>query len=283
MNRMNRLFCCVCVLPFIVLASCSSAHNEAPIVDGWKQTSAESNDYRVQKNDTIYSIAWAFAMDYRKLAQANHLQEPFDLHEGQVLRMSSSSSSMSNSRPDNTPATQTSEATPIAQEQSAPIVADATPPSTSPTESKNPTARNKPVKPAKTAKTTKSAKSTTKWLWPTQGSVSNGFSNVSGGNKGVNISGRLSQPIVASASGKVVYTGASLPGYGNLIIIKHSENELSAYAFNKVIGVKEGEVVKAGQVIARMGKNDSGKAMLHFEIRKNGKPVDPMMYLGKKT
>lgn len=121
---------------------------------------------------------------------------------------------------------------------------------------------------------------TGKWQWPTKGKVVRKFAPASG-SKGIDISGTFAQPIIATAAGKVVYTGASLPGYGNLVIVKHNDNILSAYAFNKSIAVKEGQAVQAGQTIAQMGKNDAGKALLHFEIRKDGKPVNPMQYLQK--
>ncbi len=253
MTKMNLFFYSFCGFSLLLLASCST-NKAAPVVDGWKQTNAESNSYRVQADDTIYSVAWAFGMDYRALAKLNNLQEPFTLHEGQTLRMSASTA------PNQEP---TQKAVAIAQAVEPQIVPDA------------------PKNTATAAPAKKTIKTTTTWLWPTKGSVLHGFSAAPGGNKGLDISGTASQPVTATATGKVVYTGASLPGYGNLVIIKHSENELSAYAFNKVIEVKEGQMVKAGQTIARMGNNESGQAVLHFEIRKNGKPIDPMPYLAK--
>ncbi|MBT3888557.1 MAG: peptidoglycan DD-metalloendopeptidase family protein, partial [Nitrosomonadaceae bacterium] len=115
-----------------------------------------------------------------------------------------------------------------------------------------------------------------KWIWPTNGRVSSHFTN---STKGMDISGKTGQPVLASAAGKIVYSGTGLRGYGKLIIIKHNNAYLSAYAHNNKLLVKEGQAVSRGQVIAEMGKTDSKLVRLHFEIRKNGKPVDPIKYL----
>ena len=110
------------------------------------------------------------------------------------------------------------------------------------------------------------------WVRPTNGTIVQGFTQI---DKGVNYTGQVGQPIYAVNSGKVVYSGNGLKGYGNLIIIKHDNTYLSAYAHNKVNLVREGAIVKSGQIIAKMGTGDGGKALLHFEIRQNGKPIDP--------
>lgn len=111
------------------------------------------------------------------------------------------------------------------------------------------------------------------WVKPTNGKVVQGFTQV---DKGINYTGQVGQPIYAVNAGKVVYSGNGLKGYGNLIIIKHDNTYLSAYAHNKVNLVREGAIVKGGQVIAKMGTGDNGKALLHFELRQNGKPIDPI-------
>jgi lipoprotein NlpD len=118
------------------------------------------------------------------------------------------------------------------------------------------------------------------WLWPTQGKVLEGFSDK---NKGIDIAGKLGQPVVAVANGSVVYSGTGLRGYGKLIIIKHDKTFLTAYAHNSQILVKEGQVVKKGQKIAEMGNTDADQVKLHFEVRRFGKPVDPTQYLDKQT
>jgi lipoprotein NlpD len=117
------------------------------------------------------------------------------------------------------------------------------------------------------------------WLWPAKGKISKKFA-LKSGNKGINISGQFGEAVIASAAGLVVYSGSSLRGYGNLIIIKHNANYLSAYAHNKNILVKEEQTIKAGQKIATMGRANDGQVVLHFEIRHNGKPVNPLRYLG---
>jgi len=116
------------------------------------------------------------------------------------------------------------------------------------------------------------------WGWPTRGKVIAGF-NENGGPKGVQIAGNLGQAIVASAPGRVVYTGHGLRGYGNLVIIKHNNTYLSAYAHNRSVLVKQGDTVSKGQKIAEMGDSDASRVMLHFEIRRMGKPVDPIKFL----
>ncbi|WP_420021771.1 peptidoglycan DD-metalloendopeptidase family protein [Candidatus Blochmanniella pennsylvanica] len=117
------------------------------------------------------------------------------------------------------------------------------------------------------------------WYWPTNGIIINTFSDSERGNKGIDISGALGQPILATANGKVVYIGNTLKGYGNLIIIKHDNNYLSAYAHNDMILVNEQQTVKMGDKIATMGNSGTNEVKLHFEIRYKGKSVDPLFYL----
>ncbi|AKC59750.1 Murein hydrolase activator NlpD [Blochmannia endosymbiont of Polyrhachis (Hedomyrma) turneri] len=120
------------------------------------------------------------------------------------------------------------------------------------------------------------------WTWPTYGSIISSFSSLNGGNKGIDISGKLGQPIFSVASGKVVYAGNALVGYGNLIIVKHNDDFLSTYSHNETILVSEQQYVKGGQKIATMGSSDSDVIKLYFEIRYKGKSVDPLYYLPKR-
>ncbi|MBT5891244.1 MAG: peptidoglycan DD-metalloendopeptidase family protein, partial [Chromatiales bacterium] len=117
------------------------------------------------------------------------------------------------------------------------------------------------------------------WRWPTQGKVIAGYKKTIKTDSGINIGGRYGQPINASSAGSVVYAGSALKGYGNLLIIKHNNTYLSAYGFNSELLVKEGDRVSSGQKIALMGETNAGEVLLHFEIRKNGKPVNPVNYL----
>jgi len=118
-----------------------------------------------------------------------------------------------------------------------------------------------------------------KWEWPAKGKLLRGYSANESGKKGITIGGRPGQPVKAAASGKVVYSGSGLVRYGKMIIIKHNETYLSAYAHNNKIFVREGTMVKSGQQIAEMGSTGTNQTILHFEIRKNGKPVNPLQFL----
>ena len=118
------------------------------------------------------------------------------------------------------------------------------------------------------------------WVWPATGRVLRGFSE--GGNKGLDISGRTSSPVRAAARGRVVYSGSGLVGYGKLIIVKHNKSYLSAYAHNDRLLVKEGDSVRGGQRIAQMGQTGTQEVKLHFEIRRDGRPVDPLIYLPRR-
>lgn len=245
----------------VAIAACSN--HVAPVINAWTDNSISSSDYKVQPEDTIYSIAWGFGMDYKDIVRYNHLTEPYKLHAGQILKMA-----------------------PTAEVQTAVVTVE---------EVRKPTAviaqKPRPIKQAMVKNAVVAAaptptpavvisKPTHKtWVWPASGKILRGFSMASGGNRGIDIGGKLNDPVIATAAGKVVYAGNSMPGYGNLIIIKHNDNDLSAYAFNKTMSVNEGQKVAAGQQIAKMGKNDKGQTLLHFEIRQNGKPVNPLNYL----
>lgn len=237
----------------ILMVACTT--NQAPVVNAWTSHSNPglASDYHVQTGDTVYSIAWAFGMDYRDIVRYNHLQEPYQLHEGQTLQMAAPMVPTIHAAPASKPVVMTPAPKPV-------LIA------------------SKPVVAVKTI-APKPIVNNKNWLWPTQGKMVKSYSLASGGNRGIDIAGKYNQSIHATAAGKVVYIGNSMPGYGNLIIIKHSDTVLSAYAFNKSIGVKEGQTITAGQTIARMGKNSKGQAVLHFEIRENGKPTNPLHYV----
>ena len=273
--------------------------------------------HTVQKGDTLYSIAKIYNIDYKDLAEWNNIENPAAINVGQQLMVSSPNQMTKPSvfaLPDPEPSAaipqSISETTSISNEE--PASAAVTLLKVEPKalklpyseqaisklqESENvlPTAianskNESPAEPDSTTATTTStenegwAATTTKprdsggieWIWPTEGRVSSHFSE---STKGMDISGKTGQPVLASAAGKVVYSGTGLRGYGQLIIIKHNSAYLSAYAHNKKLLVKEGQKVSRGQKIAEMGNTDSKLVRLHFEIRKNGKPVDPLKHL----
>ncbi|OGT33004.1 MAG: hypothetical protein A3C44_06665 [Gammaproteobacteria bacterium RIFCSPHIGHO2_02_FULL_39_13] len=233
------LFCCE-----NLLMSCSD-DTIAPVVNAWYQARPESNRYVVRQGDTIYSIAWSFGLDYRLLAEANHLNPPYTVTPGQHLVMTY------------TPAGQ------MKSQQPQPQLTRQLPQ----TIQKKPHAEWQHVI------------LNSRWNWPTRGRIIQGYSRSQIGHPGISIAGRLGSPIRAAASGTVVYSGDGVRGYGNLIIIKHNESYLSAYAFNQRNLVRVGERVHAGTVIARMGQNDAGHTLLYFEIRRDGIPVNPLKYL----
>lgn len=273
------------ILSMSLIITACSASNAAPIVNGWQQSSVQHNYYIVQKGDTLYSIAWAFDMDYRKLAEINHLTLPYSLYAGQRLNMNTALTRKVH-RVIPVPAhslkaisTKSQLPSPKSIDKNQQVTSTSLP---TPGRIELPKVQLASAQ-AEVAKAPGTligkAFNSKKWLWPAQGKIVRGFSVLPGGCKGVDIAGKLGEPILAAAPGEVVYSGSGLRGYGNLIIIKHSESYLSAYAFNKTLLVKEGDRVKVGEKIALMGSNDAGKVMLHFEIRRDGKPVNPVQFL----
>ena len=218
----------------------------------------------VASGETLYSIAWNYGYDYRNVATWNGISTPYTIYPGQVIRL----------KPPPQPATVVVQPGPVISRQPGPIV-DNTPAAV------KPSTPQQPVKKVAVNKTLKSGAAgqtdQLTWHWPVQGKILRSGSLTS--KKGVDIAGRLGQDIKAAAQGDVVYSGSGLLGYGRLIIIKHNETFLSAYAHNSELLVGEGDSVSTGQVIARMGTNSSGQAQLHFEIRKNGSSVNPLTLL----
>jgi len=212
----------------------------APQVATASSTASNRKWLKAEKGDTLYGISKQTGVSVERLAQLNQLKKPYTIQPGQTIFL----------KPLNTAASKT---TPVSK-QAAP--------------------RTPPVKSGKV-----SWPRTVSWKRPAKGKVVKKFSRRRNDAKGIDIAGKQGDAIVASADGKVVYSGNGLISYGNLIIIKHNKTYLSAYAYNHKLLVKEGDVVKAGQKIAEMGRKDKSSARLHFEIRKNGKPVDPLKYL----
>ena len=262
--------------------------------------------YTVKRGDTLVGIALQFGLDYRELAAWNNITNPNVLSVGQVLLVAAPAGA----RPIEASTTTALGATPLAG-AGPPIEArplantanakveprgekvpytdramaklDATPGAATSTPAEVPATTIQPapvetqIRPAEPEKPAGTDREDVDWMWPVKGSkVVSPFSEAS---KGVDLSGKKGAPVVAAASGRVVYAGAGLRGYGKLVIIKHNNTWLSAYAHNDNIVVKEQQDVRKGQKIAEMGQTDSDQVKLHFEVRREGKPVDPAKIL----
>jgi len=226
----------------------------------------------VREGETLYGIAWIYGRDYRELGNANGLSPPWTIRAGQVLRLdrrgtaTSGSGGRATAKASRPPANTSARAS------------GARSPAPTPASTRKPAVTRQPDNSAPLASRTQTVASIP-WRWPHSGTVIAGYSASGKVNKGVDIAGKAGDAVRAAADGSVVYAGNGLLGYGNLIIVNHNEQYLSAYAHNRKILVSEGEGVKAGQVIAELGGSGSDRPMLHFEIRKNGNPVDPTHYL----
>lgn len=216
----------------------------------------DRNIHVVQKSETLFSLAWRYGWDYKALASANNIPHPYTIYPGQQLNI--------NKR--NTGSTSAAKSS-----------------SKTLTKSKRPKKPQGPSAYKRSPNTPEVAtpNTTSSWTWPAKGKVIAKFSTKAPTNKGIDIAGSLGESVVAAGAGTVVYAGSGLLGYGNLVIIKHDDQFLSAYAHNKKLLVKENQEVKAGQTIAEIGSSGTDKVKLHFEIRHKGKPVDPLRYLPK--
>ncbi len=303
------------VLP-VFIAACGTTRFPAPVVDrplGTKpvegrqggqaplQSAPKMADargyYTVKKGDTLIQISLEFGQNYRDLVAWNNLANPNDIKVDQVLRVlppegsaqigSVATSSGVEVRPLTTPPPSQGGA-PV--HKSAPrgdkrtysegALAELQKPDGGTIAPQGPAPKADQAKP--TEKAPDAAQTVTPdddnigWMWPAEGKVIAPFTEA---KRGIDIAGKLGQPVVAAGSGKVLYAGSGIRGYGNLVIVKHSNNLLSAYAHNKTIFVKEDQSVSRGQKIAEMGNSDTDEVKLHFEIRQQGKPVDPSKFL----
>lgn len=289
------------LLPFalaLALGGCASVKTSAPLIERApvakkapsKAKVAKEGDWRpqtytVQKGDTLYGIALEHGFDYKEVAEWNGIEPPYTIRVGQQLKLAPAGQQGVVVTPLKTlPAAETHQADqdpllktqpkavkqPYADQTDKPVLAKAE-------------TLTLPAKPAPTEENVAEGAQgdddeRIDWIWPAAGKVVAGFNEASSA-KGVDIGGNNGQPVLAAAPGKVVYSGSGLRGYGKLVIIKHNKTYLSAYAHNRQILVKEGQSVTKGQKIAEMGDSDADQVKLHFEIRRLGKPVDPMKYL----
>lgn len=296
MNK-KRLFCLGILVS--LLAACSTTRTPAPVIDGSSSVSAKpvidatasttivpkpegKGYYTVKKGDTLYRIALESGQSYRDIVAWNNLTNPNDIKVDQVLRVAPPDGAQ-------TAAVVTGTAGIEVRPLASPSVAlqGLSSNKTGPRGDKrvysesNLAELQKPDSVAATAQPSAAPAAVSEddavsWAWPVDGKI---IATFDGTKKGVDIAGNAGQPILAAASGKVMYAGSGIRGYGNLVIVKHTNNLLSAYAHNKTILVKEGQLVTKGQKIAEMGNSDTDSAKLHFEVRLQGKPVDPLKYL----
>jgi len=218
--------------------------------------------HKVESGDSLYSIGFYYGHDYRDIAEWNNIPAPYVIHKGQWLRVAP---------PDEKWWAEQHER---ARKQKHAKKSSA--------KTQNTAKRRPPVKTVKQVITedfTDKESRISAWSWPTKGRLLNANKKFSQRNKGIDIRGKQGQLVFATAAGKVVYSGSGLIGYGQLIIIKHNKTYLSAYAHNEKILVKEGDIVERGQKVAHMGRTPDNHVQLHFEIRRNGKPVDPLRFL----
>lgn len=233
----------------------------------------KADTYVVKRGDTLFYIAWITGNDFRSLAAKNSIKAPYELSVGQTLDVSGGTTVV------------------VTQETTTAKVVDTTTKPTTKTTTTTATTTSGSSQPTTTKITTtttttdapQTAPSATVanivWQWPVKGKLIESFSNAT---RGIDIAGSLGSKIVSAADGKVVYAGNALPGYGNLIIIKHNDDYLTAYAHNQSILVKEQQDIKGGQQIATMGSTGTSSVRLHFEIRYKAKSVDPTKYLPKQ-
>jgi len=229
--------------------------------------------YTVKPGETLFRVGLETGQHWKDIQRWNKLGDPDQIQVGQVLRIhppleAGDGPAIAPAKRAEPPAVAVAAATPVRKPaltaQDKPEPATAVSPKT------------KPVPPVPSA-APEPARSDSQWIWPVSGPVLSGFDEAK--NKGLDLGGTLGDPVVAAGDGRVVYAGAGLRGYGNLIILKHDSTYLTAYAHNRSLLVKEDQAVRKGQKIAEMGSSDADRVKLHFEIRRQGKPVDPAKYL----
>ena len=235
------------IILMLLLAGCGSYK---PVADRnhWQP---DTEYHQVSAGETLYAIAWKYGIDYREIARLNKITAPYKIKAKQRIRIRAANASSRVKTASVTAARRNSiHSNSVLTDQ---VI----------------TSRDLQTRSIKT------------WLWPVQGRIIEYYASQNGMNKGIDIEARSGTVVKATAAGRVVYSGSSLRGYGELIIIKHNEEFLSAYAHNKKLLVHEGEKVLPGQAIAQAGNTDAKRVLLHFEIRKAGKPVDPLKYLSQ--
>ncbi len=238
-----------------LLIACAGGATHAPVVERLANGKVKDADHhRVAGGETLFTIAWRYGLDYKKLASINKIKPPYMIQPGQNLALrwpvAGQKVVPKNGRQMKKNSSKVRDAGSVGKKESARLVKK---------------------RPREQTKST--------WHWPAKGKLLSGFSNRGKVNKGIDIRGRMGDAVYSTKSGTVVYAGNGLAGYGNLIILKHNESYLSAYAHNRRVFVKEGQRVQAGVKIAELGSSGVKSPMLHFEIRHEGKPVNPLTLL----
>jgi lipoprotein NlpD len=258
------------------LMNCSS-QPAANVEESVTQTKSNNKIHLVVAGETLYSIAWRYGVDYRELAYFNGIKPPFRIHPTQKILIDITAQKKS-------PVARTSSGfesikPPISSNAGAVFKKNT---GEKATEKPKFRSEKKSIVVPLTPKNS-TVSSSLKWQWPATGKLLAPFQGDTTLNKGIDLNGKLGESVVAAAGGQVVYSGSGLRGYGKLLIIKHNEIFLSAYAHNSELLIKEGDVVKVGQRIADMGSSGTNRVKLHFEIRREGKPVNPLLYLPKRN
>jgi lipoprotein NlpD len=259
----------VATLPGVAAASApSAAADPAPKPLPGAENAGKPGYYTVKPGDTLIRVGLENGQNWRDIARWSALENPNVLEVGQVLRVVPPA-------PEHTVASTQPVATP-GRIESRPLDVPALPSAAASAPATAPVAVPSPAASAAAA-TPRDSEAEPNWLWPAAGTVATPFDEVK--SKGLAITGKAGDPVFAAADGRVVYAGAGLRGYGNLVIVKHNATYLTAYAHNQALLVKEDQVVRRGQKIAEMGSSDAERVQLHFEIRRQGKPVDPARLL----
>ena len=286
MSKKLTAVCC-----FTLLTACSTAnYSPAPVTSVWGYKSELKNTsngatYRVSKGETLYAIAWQTNQDYQYLAALNQIQDPYNIYPGQILKIRGSVP-LAERYPAKTSSHTLRPLAPVVKPKAVTPPVKSTPSNAKTHVASKPqvVVKTKPVTQPKLVNKPQVANhGKLSWKWPASGQLLSNRGAGQVGQSGINIAGQLGQLVTAAESGRVVYAGNGLRGYGNLLIIKHNDDYLSAYAFNQKLLVKEQQWVTSGQAIASMGNaGPSPGAALYFEIRYRGQPVSPMRYLSKR-
>ncbi|UMZ13271.1 peptidoglycan DD-metalloendopeptidase family protein [Pseudomonas sp. MPFS] len=264
-----------------LLVGCSSTKSSSVgVVDrnsnaAPQRPTVTTGQYVVRRGDTLFSIAFRYGWDYKALAARNNIAEPYTIHPGQTIRF--------DGRTGTAPATVvTSTQTSASSSSKTTVIRRPATTTTPPATGANSSPAGKPTPAPAPVPAVPAGPAPTGWGWPSSGVLIGKFSSNGSLNKGIDIAGDLGQPVLAASDGTVVYAGSGLRGYGELVIIKHNETYVSAYGHNRKLLVREGQQVKVGQTIAEMGSTGTDRVKLHFEIRRQGKPVDPLQFLPRR-